>query len=125
VCRPLDVGVVTYANRRHTSPAHGIRGTGSYLFISLPRIAQGGPRHELIPQLAELVAWQWFGKHIGELLLGGDVFDGNGSLHDERTEMKCKRTDKCFVRGRVRWFVAISMQLLLSVKVRQTTLGVG
>ena len=35
------------------------------------------------------------------------------------------RTDKCLVRGRVLWLVAISIQLLLSSKVRHSTRGVG
>ena len=36
----------------------------------------------------------------------------------------CNRIDRCFVLGRVWWLVAISIQLLLSLKVLQTTFGV-
>ena len=37
----------------------------------------------------------------------------------------CNRTDKCFVRGRVRWLVAISMQLLLSSKTLHFICGIS
>ena len=36
----------------------------------------------------------------------------------------CRRTDRCFVRGRILWFVAISMQLFLSSKVLHLKLEV-
>ena len=36
----------------------------------------------------------------------------------------CKQTERCFVRGRVLWLVAISIQLLLSLKVWHLTTGI-
>ena len=41
----------------------------------LVRVARRLPSHELAPKIDECFASKWFGKKVGDLFLGVDVFD--------------------------------------------------